>query len=61
MPGLIRPLAYLLPLTYFLELIRGIMIKGTGLVELWLPLAALVAFTLAFITACVYRFQKTLR
>lgn len=61
MPGVIRPLCYLLPLTYFLELIRGIMIKGIGVAELWLPLAALVAFTAAFITACVYRFQKTLR
>jgi ABC-2 type transport system permease protein len=61
MPDVIRPLSYLLPLTYFLELIRGIMIKGVGLAELWVSLAALVAFTAVFIAACVYRFQKTLR
>lgn len=60
-PIAIRPLSYLLPLTYFLEIIRGIMIKGIGLSELALPFAALVGFTAIFMTACVFRFQKTLR
>jgi ABC-2 type transport system permease protein len=60
-PLAIRPLSYLLPLTYFLEIIRGIMIKGIGLAELALPFAALLVFTAVFMTACVVRFQKTLR
>jgi ABC-2 type transport system permease protein len=60
-PIAIRPLSYILPLTYFLEIIRGIMIKGIGLEELAIPFAALVIFTAIFVTACVARFQKTLR
>jgi ABC-2 type transport system permease protein len=60
MPVAIRPLSYVLPLTYFLELIRGIMIKGIGFAELAHQFAALLVFTAVFITACVFRFQKTL-
>jgi ABC-2 type transport system permease protein len=59
MPVAIRPLSYVLPLTYFLELIRGIMIKGIGFSELALQFSALLAFTAVFIAACVFRFQKT--
>jgi ABC-2 type transport system permease protein len=59
-PIAIRPLSYLLPLTYFLEIIRGIMIKGIGFTELAIPFAALVVFTVVFMAACVVRFQKTL-
>lgn len=59
-PIAIRPLSYLLPLTYFLEIIRGIMIKGIGFSELAIPFAALVAFTVIFMAACVFRFKKTL-
>lgn len=60
-PIAIRPLSYLLPLTYFLEIIRGIMIKGIGLSELMIPFAALIVFTALFMTACVVRFQKRLQ
>jgi ABC-2 type transport system permease protein len=60
-PLVIRPLSYLLPLTYFLEIIRGIMIKGIGLEDLVVPFSALAAFTLVFTTVCVVRFQKTLQ
>ncbi|MBW2292774.1 MAG: ABC transporter permease [Deltaproteobacteria bacterium] len=60
-PLVIRPLSYLLPLTYFLEIIRGIMIKGIGLTDLLVPFMALVVFTLIFTTTCVIRFQKRLQ
>jgi len=60
-PAVVRPLCYLLPLTYFLEIIRGIMIKGIGLNDLLVPFSALVAFTTTFVVACMTRFQKTLR
>jgi ABC-2 type transport system permease protein len=59
-PPAIRPLSYLLPLTYFLELIRGIMIKGIGFEALMLQFGALLVFTTAFVAACVFRFKKTL-
>lgn len=60
-PMAIRPLSYLLPLTYFLEIIRGIMIKGIGLQDLMLPFAALLVFAMVFTTICVVRFQKRLQ
>jgi len=60
MPPVVRPLRYLLPLTYFLEIIRGIMIKGIAFADLLVPFGALVAFTTVFVAACVYRFEKTL-
>jgi ABC-2 type transport system permease protein len=60
-PIAVRPLSYLLPLTYFLEIIRGVMIKGIGLIDLAVPFTALVGFTTVFVIACIYRFQKTLR
>ncbi len=59
-PVAIRPLSYLLPLTYFLEIIRGIMIKGIGFAELMIPFSALVVFTAVFTAVCVARFQKKL-
>ncbi len=60
-PVAIRPLSYLLPLTYFLEIIRGIMIKGIGFGDLLLPFSALLVFTVIFTTACVVRFQKRMQ
>lgn len=59
-PGAIRFVSYGLPLTYFLELIRGIMLKGSGAGDLVVPFAALFAFAVAFVAACVYRFERTL-
>ncbi len=37
----IQPLSYILPMTYFLEIIRGIMIKGIGFADLTVPFSAL--------------------
>jgi len=35
MPAVIRFAGYLLPLTYFLEILRGIILKGVGMNYLW--------------------------
>jgi ABC-2 type transport system permease protein len=60
MPVLIQWIGYALPLTYFLIIVRGIILKGIGLAELVnqiIPLAALGVF---FFTVSVIRFQKRL-
>ncbi len=49
LPGLLRPLAYLMPLTYANQALRDIMIKGWGLAEVWPHLAALAVFCLAML------------
>jgi len=60
MPKVVQWLAELLPLTHFLRLIRGIMLRGAGLAELWPPVLALVAFTAVMMTAAIARFRKRL-
>jgi len=60
MPRAIQWFAEILPLTHFLRLIRGIMLRGAGIVELWREVAALVVFTAVMMTAAILRFRKRL-
>jgi ABC-2 type transport system permease protein len=60
MPAWLQPVTYILPMRYYLDCIRGLMMKGNGFAELsneiW-PLA--IISTLIFLTA-VQRFRKRL-
>jgi ABC-2 type transport system permease protein len=61
--GMPRPaqwLAEILPLTHFLRLIRGIMLRGANLLELWPDLLALVGFIALMMTLAIARFRKRL-
>ena len=60
MPTAARAFGLLLPLTYYLQLIRGIVLKGNGLTQLWPQALALAVFALAFFTFATGRFSKTL-
>jgi ABC-2 type transport system permease protein len=60
MPLFCRVLAGLLPMTYYLEIVRGIALKGVGLAELWQPAAVLTGFALVLVTFSVKRFTKTM-
>ena len=60
MPRAIQWFAEILPLTHFLRLIRGIMLRGAGLFELWHEVLALVMFTAVMMTAAILRFRKRL-
>lgn len=60
MPAPAQWLAELLPLTHFLRLIRGVMLRGAGLWELWPDLLALTVFALLMMTASILRFSKRL-
>ena len=46
-------IAELLPLTHFLRLVRGIMVRGAGLAELWPSLAALGVFIAVLLVMAV--------
>jgi hypothetical protein len=48
MPAAARYVGIFLPLTHYLQVVRGIVLKGNGLTELWPQLLALAAFALAF-------------
>ena len=49
-----------LPLTHFLVLVRGIMLKGNDLVELWPQIWPIVAFMLAVILIGLRFYKRTL-
>ncbi|MGI6092401.1 MAG: ABC transporter permease [Negativicutes bacterium] len=60
MPTFFYYIGYVLPLTYFLEIARGIILKGIGLNYLLAPVVALSAYIIAVLTASVLKFQKKL-
>ncbi len=59
MPPFFQLVTYLIPARYFIEVIRGIVLRGAGLADLREPIAALVVFTVAIIGVAVFRFRKT--
>lgn len=60
MPRIIQWAAEVLPLTHFLRLVRGIMLRGASLAELWPATLALLAFIAVMMTASILRFRKRL-
>ena len=60
MPKAAQWLAEVLPLTHFLRLARGIMLRNATLAELWVEVLALSVFTLAMLVIAVSRVRKRL-
>ena len=60
MPEWIQPVTYLIPLRYFLVILRGIFLKGIGLETLWPQALALLAWGVAILTLAVLRSSKRL-
>ena len=60
MPEPAQWLGLILPLTYFLDVLRGILLKGVGFDALWPQFLALWLFAILIITLSVRRFHKTL-
>jgi ABC-2 type transport system permease protein len=60
MPVWAQWLGNVLPLTHFLRLVRGIMLKGSGLVELWPEVWPILAFLAAVIALGLAVYRKTL-
>jgi len=60
MPTYIQPVSYLLPFTYFVEVIRGLLIKGSDISVLVPDFLALAGFAIVFIAITIIRFRKTL-
>ena len=59
-PG-VRWIGYLLPLTYFNQVAKGVMVRGAGLGDLLIPLALLTLLGLAIFGLAVIRFARQLR
>jgi ABC-2 type transport system permease protein len=60
MPYVIQLLTYLIPLRYFLVIVRGIFLKGVGLDVLWPQAAALAAWGIVVLALAVSRSRKTM-
>lgn len=60
MPGWAQVLGEVLPLTHFLRLIRGVMLKGNALPELWPSIWPLLVFMLIVLAIGLKRFRRTL-
>ena len=58
MPAVIQPFTYLIPLRYYLVIVRGVFLKGIGLEVLWPQAAALAAWGAGMLTLAVLRSQK---
>ena len=60
MPLPIYLISFLIPATYYLEILRGIIIRGAGLAALWDEALALAGFGIFFMTLSALRFKKHL-
>ncbi|HVC05645.1 MAG TPA: ABC transporter permease [Candidatus Acidoferrales bacterium] len=53
-------IAYVLPLKYFIDISRGVMLKATPLAALWAPLVVLAAMAVIVLGLAVLRFRRDL-
>lgn len=58
MPGMMQVYAALFPARYFVDIVRGIVMKGIGLPILWPQFVLLALYTAAVFTAATLRFKK---
>jgi ABC-2 type transport system permease protein len=58
MPPVIQLVTYLIPLRYFLVIVRSIFLKGVGLETLWPQVAALTAWGVAILSLAIARSTK---
>jgi ABC-2 type transport system permease protein len=60
MPEWAQAIGSCLPITHFLRIVRGILLKGNGLPEIWPELWPIALFVVAAMTVAVKRYRQTL-
>lgn len=60
MPEVVQWISYLNPLRYFMDIVRGVFLKGVGVDVLWPQLLAMAVFGVAILTFSAMRFHKRL-
>ncbi len=58
LPWPLRMLGQIFPVTHFIEIMRGVVLRGAGPLDLWRSCLALVLISVGLIVASVRRFQK---
>lgn len=60
MPNWAQWIGEALPLTHFLRIVRGIMLKGNGASDMWIDIAGIAAFVAVAAGIALARFKQTL-
>jgi ABC-2 type transport system permease protein len=60
MPWGVRWISYLLPLTYFVQIVRGVFLKGTPIDALGIPFLALILLAVVVLGLAILRFRRDL-
>jgi ABC-2 type transport system permease protein len=60
MPTAAQWIGNAIPLTYFLRILRGVLLKGSGLSAIWPDVLALSVFAVVLVTLSAARFRKSL-
>ena len=60
MPEWAQTIGEVLPLTHFLRIVRGVMLKDTSLAQLQSPILALCLFTAVAVSIAMLRYRRTL-
>ncbi|MGA9399038.1 MAG: ABC transporter permease [Anaerolineaceae bacterium] len=60
MPPVLQWISYIIPLRYYLVIIRALLIKGVGMSAIWQETLALALFGLVIMAAASLRFRKRL-
>ena len=60
MPGWLRPLTLVNPIRWYVEIMRGVLLRGSTLLDLWLPFLALLLIGAAILLAATKRFHRRL-
>ena len=60
MPGWAQAIGQLIPVTHFLRVVRGSLLKGQGLGDQWRELLALLAFVCVVTALAMARYRRTL-
>lgn len=61
MPKFFQYLTYLIPVRYFMTIVRGIFLKGDGFADLWPQTLALFVIGVAVLSLSVYTFRRSIR
>jgi ABC-2 type transport system permease protein len=60
MPEVLQAITVVIPARYYVEGLRGVLLRGNGIAELWPEALSLFAFSAVMIIASTARFKRTI-